>query len=95
MPDITATSRASLLPGLILALVHFPAKATAAVSPMAVRNLMWAYLPSTFLLSLASILVWLLYRIDQQTHERNLALVAAAAAAAEAAPEAAPIAAAE
>jgi hypothetical protein len=53
-----------------------------------VRNLMWLYLPSTVALSMASILTWLLYRIDQQTHERNLATVAAAAAAAEARTEA-------
>jgi Na+/melibiose symporter-like transporter len=86
---------ATVLPGLILAAVHFPAKATAAVSPDAVRNLMWVYLPSTLVLSLASILTWLLYRIDQQTHERNLAMVAAAAAVTEALGEAAPIRAAE
>jgi GPH family glycoside/pentoside/hexuronide:cation symporter len=89
------TGFAALLPGVILAAVHFPAKATAAVSPDAVRNLMWVYLPSTVTLSLASILTWLLYRIDQQTHERNLAMVAAAAAATEALGEAAPIRAAE
>ena len=81
------TGFAALLPGLILAAVHFPARATAAVSPSVVSNLMWVYLPSTFALSLLSILTWLLYRIDQQTHERNLATVAAAAAAAEAAAE--------
>jgi glycoside/pentoside/hexuronide:cation symporter, GPH family len=85
---------AAVLPGVMLAAVHFPARATAAVSPEAVRNLMWIYLPSTVALSAASILTWLLYRIDQQTHERNLATVAAAAAAEEAQGEAAPIAAA-
>lgn len=82
---------AAVLPGLILAAVHFPAKATAAVSPVAVKNLMWVYLPSTVSLSVLSILTWMLYRIDQQTHERNLATVAAAAAAAEAQGEGAPI----
>ncbi|MDB5495507.1 MAG: Sugar transporter, partial [Phenylobacterium sp.] len=85
---------ATVLPGVILSAVHFPAKATAAVSPAVVNNLMWVYLPSTFVLSVASILTWMLYRIDQQTHERNLATVAAAAAAAalaEAQGEAAPI----
>lgn len=79
---------ATLLPGVILAIVHFPAKATAAVSPEVVRNLIWVYLPATLGLSVASILVWLLYRIDQQTHEANLAAVAAAAARMEAAGEA-------
>ena len=90
---------AVVLPGVMLSAVHFPARATAAVSPEAVRNLMWLYLPSTVALSVASILTWMLYRIDQQTHERNLATVAAAAAAAEARTEvlgeAAPIRAAE
>lgn len=85
------TGFAALLPGVILAAVHFPAKATAAVSPVVVKNLMWVYLPSTISLSVLSILTWMLYRIDQQTHERNLATVAAAAAAAEALGEAAPI----
>ena len=85
------TGFAALLPGVILAAVHFPAKATAAVSPVVVKNLMWVYLPSTISLSVLSILTWMLYRIDQQAHERNLATVAAAAAAAEALGEAAPI----
>jgi len=82
------TGFAALLPGVILAAVHFPAKATAAVAPQVVRNLIWVYLPSTFVLSLASIVVWLLYRIDQKTHEANLAAVAAAEARMEAAGEA-------
>ena len=78
---------AALLPGVMLAAVHFPVRATSAVSPAAVRSLMWIYLPATAALSVVSILIWMLYRIDQQTHERNLATVAQAAAAAEAAAE--------
>jgi Na+/melibiose symporter-like transporter len=84
------TGIAAILPGIMLAAVHFPAKATAAVSPEAVRNLMWLYLPSTAALSVASILTWMLYRIDQKTHERNLEMVRAAQAAQEAVPEASP-----
>jgi len=67
----------ALLPGLILSLVHFPAKATAQVRPEVVHNLVWVYLPATTTVSLASILTWMLYRIDQRTHEANLAAVRA------------------
>lgn len=82
---VKATGAVSaLLPGVLLALVHFPAKATAAVSPEVVRNLVWLYLPATASVSVAAALVWLLYRIDQKTHEANLAAVREAAAAAEA-----------
>jgi glycoside/pentoside/hexuronide:cation symporter, GPH family len=68
----------ALLPGLILSFVHFPAKATAQVSPEVVRHLVWAYLPATTAVMLASVLTWMLYRIDQKTHEANLAAVRAA-----------------
>jgi Na+/melibiose symporter-like transporter len=73
---------AALLPGLILAFVHFPAKATATVSPEVVRHLIWVYLPATTAVSLASILTWTFYRIDQKTHEANLAAVRGAQSAA-------------
>jgi GPH family glycoside/pentoside/hexuronide:cation symporter len=79
---------AALLPGLMLALVHFPAKATAAVSPEVVRHLAWVYLPATTTVSVLSILTWTLYRIDQKTHEANLAAVREAQAISEAAAEA-------
>jgi Na+/melibiose symporter-like transporter len=69
----------ALLPGLMLSFVHFPAKATADVSPEVVRHLAWVYLPATTTVMLASVLVWMLYRIDQKTHEANLAAVRAAA----------------
>jgi Na+/melibiose symporter-like transporter len=68
----------ALLPGLILSFVRFPAKATAQVSPDVVRHLVWVYLPATTAVMLASVLVWMLYRIDQKTHEANLAAVRAA-----------------
>lgn len=82
------TGFANLLPGLILAYVHFPAKATAAVDPAIVRHFVWVYLPSIFSVTVASALIWLLYRIDQATHERNLATVREAQALAEAGREA-------
>lgn len=90
------TGLANLLPGLILAYVAFPAKAVGPVDPAIVRHFIWVYLPATTSVSLISILIWLLYRIDEATHERNLATVreaeAQAAAAAEALGEAAPVA---
>jgi Na+/melibiose symporter-like transporter len=70
----------ALLPGLILSFVGFPAKATAQVSPEVVRHLVWVYLPATTAVMLASVLVWMLYRIDQKTHEANLAALSEAAA---------------
>jgi len=78
-----STGMANLLPGLILAFVHFPAKASAAVDPSIVRNFVWVYLPSATSVSLISVLIWLLYRIDQQTHEKNLATLREAEALAE------------
>lgn len=76
----TTTGVSALLPGLMLAFVGFPAVATAKVAPAIVDRLMWVYLPSTALLSALSIAVWFAYRIDQKTHEANLAAVAAAEA---------------
>ena len=81
----------NLLPGLLLAFVGFPAKARpGSVSMDIVHHLAWVYLPVTTALSFMSISVWLFYRIDQKTHERNLATVREAAAAAEAAIESEP-----
>lgn len=65
----------AVLPGMLLSFVGFPAKATAAVDQAIVHRFVWVYLPVTTVLSLASVLTWLLYRIDQATHERNLAAV--------------------
>jgi GPH family glycoside/pentoside/hexuronide:cation symporter len=78
----------ALLPGLILAYVHFPAKAAGAVDPAVVSRLIWVYLPSMTSVSVISILVWTFYRIDQATHERNLATLREAEAQAQAATEA-------
>ena len=79
------TGMANLLPGLMLAYVGFPAKAAAAVDPAIVRHFVWVYLPSMTSVSIGSVLIWLLYRIDQQTHERNLATLREAEAVAAAA----------
>lgn len=73
----------AILPGLLLAFVGFPAKATASVDQAIVHRFVWVYLPATTVLSLGSIMVWMFYRIDQATHERNLATVREAQALAE------------
>lgn len=83
------TSMSALLPGLILWLVDFPAKAQpGTVPPEVLRNLILIYLPLTATISTLSISTWAFYRIDQKTHERNLATVAEAQAMADKALEA-------
>lgn len=85
------TGVSALLPGLLLAYVHFPAKASAgAVSPAIVDHMLWVYLPVTTTLSFFSIACYRFYRIDQEAHERNLATVRAAEAQGEAVVEAEP-----
>jgi Na+/melibiose symporter-like transporter len=59
--------------GLLITLVHFPAKAVqGSVSPEVMRHLALLYLPTYGALVVASIAVLLLYRIDRNTHEANL-----------------------
>lgn len=72
----------AFLAGLILTVVHFPAHAArGAVSPEIMRHLALIYLPVTVGLSVLSIAVLGLYRIDRATHDRNLEALAAATAA--------------
>ena len=79
------SSLSALLPGLLLAFVHFPVKAQpATIDPAIVRHMAWIYLPVTTTISLLSIATWYLYRIDKQTHEHNLATVGEGQALAEA-----------
>jgi Na+/melibiose symporter-like transporter len=83
------TGVSTLLPALVLALAHFPAKAhPGAVDPSIVRHMAWLYVPITSTLSFVSITTWMLYRIDQKKHEANLAGVREAQARADAAAEA-------
>ena len=75
----------ALLPGLILAFIDFPTKAQPGTVPQETLQMLgWIYLPATVTLSLLSISTWRFYRIDQATHERNLAGVREQTAAAEA-----------
>ncbi|HEY9219346.1 MAG TPA: MFS transporter [Phenylobacterium sp.] len=78
------TAMSSLLPGLILAAVHFPAKAQPGmVAEETLRQLVIIYLPITVAMSCLSIATWSFYRIDQKTHENNLRTARQAAAVAE------------
>jgi Na+/melibiose symporter-like transporter len=85
------TAVSALLPGVMLAIVHFPAKALASkVPPETVHNLVWIYLPITTTLSVLSISAWSLYRIDKDAHARNVAAIRQAEALADHAAESAP-----
>lgn len=82
------TGLATILPGLVLAAVHFPEKARpGAVDPAILHQLAMIYLPLTVVMSLASIFTWKFYRIDADAHARALATIGEAAASAEAARE--------
>jgi Na+/melibiose symporter-like transporter len=67
----------ALLPAVVLAFVHFPAKAQpGTIDPAVVHHMAWVYLPVTSTLSFVSIATWMLYRIDKAAHDRNLAILA-------------------
>jgi GPH family glycoside/pentoside/hexuronide:cation symporter len=73
-----ASSLAAIVPGILLAVVHFPATAhPAKVDPTIVRNLALLYLVLAVCFSLASMLTWFFFRIDRGAHARNLAAIAA------------------
>ena len=63
----------AFIAGVLLTIVHFPAHALkGTVSPALMTHLVILYVPLTAGLSLLSILVLALYRIDRRTHESNL-----------------------
>lgn len=65
------------LSGLLLTFVAFPTHAPAgSVGPDIMRQLALIYLPITFGMNMLSILVLVFYRIDRETHERNVAALA-------------------
>ncbi|HEY5070938.1 MAG TPA: MFS transporter [Caulobacteraceae bacterium] len=71
----------AFIAGLLLTIVHFPAHAMkGSVDPQVMRHLALIYLPVTAGLSVVSIAMLGLYRIDRSTHERNLATLREAAA---------------
>lgn len=73
---------ATVLPGLLLALVAFPPHATpATLDPAVMHRLALAYVLIAGTLSSISIGMWRFYRIDQSAHENHLATIEAAVAA--------------
>jgi glycoside/pentoside/hexuronide:cation symporter, GPH family len=69
---------ASILPGVLLALVTFPPKADPkTLDPQIMHNLIWILMPLTFALGIAATVVLVWYRIDKRAHEMNLAKLAA------------------
>ena len=80
-----STSFAALVPGLMIAMVHFPAHVRPGhVSVDILRHLALIYLPTYTVLTLCSTSALMFYRISRGTHEDNLrrldadALIAAA-----------------
>jgi Na+/melibiose symporter-like transporter len=70
-----------LFSGLILGVVHFPAKAApGSIDPLVVRNLALAYVPSIVLLYGLAIVIVGFYRITRENHEENLRRLAEEAA---------------
>jgi Na+/melibiose symporter-like transporter len=75
-----ASSLATIVPGILLAIVRFPATASEkplAGPPGAIRDLALIYVPLVLALSTASMLTLLLFRIDRHVHARNLEAIAA------------------
>ena len=69
------------LAGVILTAAHFPTHAAAgSVGPEVMRHMSLLYLPFATGMKVLSVAVLLFYRIDKDTHERNLATLADAAA---------------
>src|SRR6185437_11797839 len=73
-----ANALAAILPGILLAIVKFPAGAKpSTLDPAVMRHLAMIYIGLSLLLSAGAILVWLAFRIDQAAHQRNLEAIAA------------------
>ncbi|HEY3948874.1 MFS transporter [Phenylobacterium sp.] len=84
-----ASGLATILPGILLAIVKFPAGARpSTLDPAIMRHLAEIYLLLAFTLSGLAILTWRTFRIDQAGHQKNLAVIAARRAAAADRPEA-------
>lgn len=74
----------AFIAGSLISLVHFPTHAMpGTVDPDIVRRLALYYIPCVILLNGGSVVVLQFYRIDRETHERNVARLRDAAALAE------------
>ncbi|HEY3947520.1 MFS transporter [Phenylobacterium sp.] len=77
----------AFLASVLMTLVHYPKGAAPGTVPAdVIRHLAMIYLPTVAVLSGGSILVLTLYKIDRETHERNLERLREMAAVAEAEP---------
>jgi glycoside/pentoside/hexuronide:cation symporter, GPH family len=69
-----------LMAGLLLTLVHFPQHANpATLNPAIPRNLALVYMPTVFTLYGVALVFIYFYRIDRESHEANLRVLAAEA----------------
>lgn len=74
LPQKLITSLSTVVPGLLLAYVGFPERAQPGEVPFEVmQHLGWIYLPIVLVLSLLSVATWSFFRIDEKTHNSNLA----------------------
>ncbi len=82
VPKITVGIGA-FIAGILITLVGFPTYAGAVIDPQIIRHLALAYIPCVIVLNGGSIVALLFYRIDQETHDRNVDLLRQAASAVE------------
>ena len=77
LPSKIVNAIAALIPGLILTAVAFPTKAQPSEKTMElITQVAWLYLPTVIVLFLASIASWSFYRLDEESHARNLETIA-------------------
>lgn len=77
LPSKIVNAIAALIPGLILTAVAFPTKAQPSEKTMElITQVGWLYLPTVIVLFLGSIATWSFYRLDEESHARNLETIA-------------------
>jgi len=73
LPAKLVASVSAILPGLLLGWVAFPQQATPGPETLAIMTrVAWLYVPCIVLINVSSIAIWSFYRIDEESHERNL-----------------------
>jgi Na+/melibiose symporter-like transporter len=81
LPAKLIASLSAILPGLLLGWVAFPQQATPGPETLAIMTrVAWLYLPCIVLINVCSIGIWSFYRIDEESHARNLRHAARATA---------------
>jgi Na+/melibiose symporter-like transporter len=73
----------AFIAGILLTVVRFPTYAGAVVDPQIVRHLALVWIPCVMAFNGGSVVALLFYRIDRETHERNVENLRTAAALAE------------